>query len=294
IDTQKLALGDGIGKMVAKSTEEWRASAKIRKLWQKDKSVWTGDDENKWLGWLDSPASADIADYEDYAQRVKGQKFSDAVVLGMGGSSLGPEVLAETFARKSGFPKLHVLDSTDPAQVWAMEARIDIANTVFIVSSKSGGTAEPNAMKDYFHERGQTCAPDGPLLRTGRAAARKPRRAARACHGSRRARRPRQGDDPDVEEDRRFRRLGRAAHRRIDRQGRQGPDPDCRRAARRALPLRQRSVLHRHPHRRRGGRPTRLEACRDRSGRPSRRAHRHEVDRSSRPGILPFRDGDGG
>ena len=59
-------------------------------------------------------------------------------------------MLAETFARKSGFPKLHVLDSTDPAQVRAMEATIDIANTVFIVSSKSGGTTEPNAMKDYF------------------------------------------------------------------------------------------------------------------------------------------------
>ena len=153
IDRQQLSLGDGLGKAVAMSTEEWRASAKIRRLWQRDKSVWTGTDEDKWLGWLDSAAKADIADYEDYANRVKGQKFTDAVVLGMGGSSLGPEVLAETFAKKSGFPKLHVLDSTDPAQVRAMEAKIDIANTVFIVSSKSGGTTEPNAMKDYFHER---------------------------------------------------------------------------------------------------------------------------------------------
>ncbi|OAF10911.1 bifunctional transaldolase/phosoglucose isomerase [Bradyrhizobium neotropicale] len=153
IDRQQLSLGDGLGKAVAKSTEEWRASAKIRRLWQRDKSVWTGTDEDKWLGWLDSAAKADVADYEDYASRVKGQKFSDAVVLGMGGSSLGPEVLAETFARKPGFPKLHVLDSTDPAQVRAMEAKIDIASTVFIVSSKSGGTTEPNAMKDYFHAR---------------------------------------------------------------------------------------------------------------------------------------------
>jgi transaldolase/glucose-6-phosphate isomerase len=71
----------------------------------------------------------------------------------MGGSSLGPEVLAETFPRKSGFPKLHVLDSTDPAQVRAMEKAIDISKTVFIVSSKSGGTTEPNAMKDYFFAR---------------------------------------------------------------------------------------------------------------------------------------------
>jgi transaldolase / glucose-6-phosphate isomerase len=150
IGAQKLALGDGLKKAVEKTTEEWRASAKIRKLWHKDKSVWTNDDENKWLGWLDSAAKADIADYEDYARRVKGQNFSDAVVLGMGGSSLGPEVLAETFPKKSGFPKLHVLDSTDPAQVRAMEKTVDLKRTLFIVSSKSGGTTEPNVMKDYF------------------------------------------------------------------------------------------------------------------------------------------------
>ncbi|WP_128927443.1 bifunctional transaldolase/phosoglucose isomerase [Bradyrhizobium guangxiense] len=165
LDRQDLSLGDGLGKAVAKSTEEWRAAAKIRRLWQRDKSVWTGADEDKWLGWLDSAAKADVADYEDYAGRVKGQKFSDAVVLGMGGSSLGPEVLAETFGKKPGFPKLHVLDSTDPAQVRAMESKIDIANTVFIVSSKSGGTTEPNAMKDYFHD--QVAKAVGAKVKTG-------------------------------------------------------------------------------------------------------------------------------
>jgi transaldolase / glucose-6-phosphate isomerase len=153
IDRQQAALGSPIGKAVEKATEDWRASAKIRRLWQHDKSVWTGTDEDKWLGWLNSPAAADIADYEDFAQRVKGQNFTDAVVLGMGGSSLGPEVLAETFARKPGFPKLRVLDSTDPAQVRAMESAVNIANTLFIVSSKSGGTTEPNVMKDYFFAR---------------------------------------------------------------------------------------------------------------------------------------------
>ncbi|MEA2794285.1 MAG: transaldolase / glucose-6-phosphate isomerase [Bradyrhizobium sp.] len=153
IDRQALKLGSQIAKAVEKSTEEWRASARIRRLWQRDKSVWTGTDEDKWLGWLNSAASADIADYQDFARRVKGQNFTDAVVLGMGGSSLGPEVLAETFAHKPGFPKLRVLDSTDPAQVRAMEAAIDIAKTVFIVSSKSGGTTEPNVMKDYFFAR---------------------------------------------------------------------------------------------------------------------------------------------
>src|SRR3979409_602045 len=153
IDRQGLTLGSSIGKAVENATEDWRASAKIRRLWQHDKSVWTGTDEDKWLGWLNSPASADIADYEDFAHRVKGQNFTDAVVLGMGGSSLGPEVLAETFARKAGFPKLHVLDSTDPAQVRSLQASINIANTLFIVSSKSGGTTEPNVMKEYFFAR---------------------------------------------------------------------------------------------------------------------------------------------
>jgi len=153
IDHQQLALGADLGKAVEKSTEDWRASAKIRRLWQRDKSVWTGSDENKWLGWLTSAAAADIADYEDFAHKVKGQNFTDAVVLGMGGSSLGPEVLARTFEKQPGYPKLHVLDSTDPAQVRAMQASINLADTLFIVSSKSGGTTEPNVMKDYFFER---------------------------------------------------------------------------------------------------------------------------------------------
>ncbi|CCD99617.1 bifunctional transaldolase/phosoglucose isomerase [Bradyrhizobium sp. STM 3809] len=150
---QSIAAAADLEKKVAAATEEWRKDAKIRRLWHKDASVWTGKDEHKWLGWLSSAEKADLADYEDYAQRVKGQQFSDAVVLGMGGSSLGPEVLAKTFPRKAGFPRLHVLDSTDPAQVRAMEKKIDISSTVFIVSSKSGGTTEPNAMKDYFFAR---------------------------------------------------------------------------------------------------------------------------------------------
>jgi transaldolase/glucose-6-phosphate isomerase len=153
IDRQQLALGDRLDKALAHEAEEWRASARIRGLWQRDNSLWTGTDEDKWLGWLTSADDADIADYEDFAERVKGQNFSDAVVLGMGGSSLGPEVLATSFPKKPGFPKLHVLDSTDPAQVRAMEKAVDIERTLFIVSSKSGGTTEPNALKDYFLDR---------------------------------------------------------------------------------------------------------------------------------------------
>jgi transaldolase/glucose-6-phosphate isomerase len=101
IDAQTLSLGR-LGKAVEASSEDWRASGKIRRLWQKDKSVWTGSDEDKWLGWLTSVSDADVADYLDFQHRVKGQNFTDAVVLGMGGSSLGPEVLAETFGKQPG------------------------------------------------------------------------------------------------------------------------------------------------------------------------------------------------
>src|ERR1700744_1663019 len=153
IGRQQLSLGSDLGKAVEENAEEWRPSGKIRRLWQRDKSVWTGEDENKWLGWLTSPAAADVADYEDFSHRVKGQRFSDAVRLGMGGSSLGPEVLAQTFDKQPGYPKLHVLDSTDPAQIRTLQASINLADTLFIVSSKSGSTTEPNVMKDYFFER---------------------------------------------------------------------------------------------------------------------------------------------
>ena len=73
----------------------------------------------------------------------------------MGGSSLCPEVLRMTFGKIDGFPELHVLDSTDPAQVKAFESKVDLANTLFIVSSKSGSTLEPNIFKQYFFDRVQ-------------------------------------------------------------------------------------------------------------------------------------------
>lgn len=153
VNLQTLSLGDALAKSVADATEEWRASAKIRRLWAKDKTVWSNADEDKWLGWLrgaDDEAKK-LADYAGFAAWVKAQGFADAVVLGMGGSSLGPEVLAMTYPQASGFPKLRVLDSTDPAQVRSMHAAINLPKTLFIMSSKSGGTTEPNVMKNYFY-----------------------------------------------------------------------------------------------------------------------------------------------
>src|SRR3989337_725200 len=75
------------------------------------------------------------------------------VLLGMGGSSLCPEVIKMTFGKLAGYPELHVLDSTDPAQIKAFEGKVDLANTIFIVSSKSGSTLEPNIFRQYFFER---------------------------------------------------------------------------------------------------------------------------------------------
>src|SRR5207253_306073 len=110
IDQQNLALGAKLGKAVDNSAEEWRASGKIRRLWRKDRSVWTGEDEDKWLGWLDSAGNADIADYEDFARRVKGQSFTDAVVLGMAGHRFiavtDPGSSLEKAATKQGFARI--------------------------------------------------------------------------------------------------------------------------------------------------------------------------------------------
>jgi transaldolase/glucose-6-phosphate isomerase len=155
INRQRLVLGDTLAKAVASAAEAWRKDAKVRRVWQHDKSVWTGTDEDGWLGWLDAAAeeTRKIIDYETFAEWVRGEGFSDAVVLGMGGSSLGPEVLAATFPRADGFPKLRVLDTVDPGQIRALEQAIDLAKTLFIVSSKSGSTIEPNRLKDYFFAR---------------------------------------------------------------------------------------------------------------------------------------------
>jgi len=153
IDAQKLALDTQLEKKVGEIAEAWRARGNIRKLWQRDKSLWTNTDEDRWLGWLDSVDDKTIASYAAFAQDIKRDGYKDAVLLGMGGSSLGPEVLATTFGQKDGWPRVHILDSTVPAQIEATEAALDLAKTLFIVSSKSGSTTEPNILRDYFFKR---------------------------------------------------------------------------------------------------------------------------------------------
>jgi len=154
---QSASLPADLDAAVKKNLNDWRASGKVRRLWQHDASLWTDEDEAKWLGWLDvtNEQLTNAAKLKEFADEVKSAGFSDILLLGMGGSSLCPEVLALTFGQTPGFPRLHILDSTDPAQIRSVERKIDLGKTLFIVSSKSGSTLEPNIYKQYFFERVQ-------------------------------------------------------------------------------------------------------------------------------------------
>ena len=133
----------------------WSAADSTRRLWAADASLWTGADEGRWLGWLSAPADAVAArpSLEAFASEVRAGGFTDVLLLGMGGSSLCPEVLAESFGPQPGSPRMHVLDSTDPAQVAAVERGVPLATTLVIVASKSGSTLEPNIFSAYFFDR---------------------------------------------------------------------------------------------------------------------------------------------
>ncbi|HET8575798.1 MAG TPA: bifunctional transaldolase/phosoglucose isomerase [Methylomirabilota bacterium] len=133
----------------------WGAEDKVRRLWRGDATLWTGGDEDRWLGWLGIAADqlAHIDRLAQIADGVRCEGFTHALLLGMGGSSLGPEVLARTLGHVAGFPALHVLDATDPAQVLSFELRVDLRHTLCLVSSKSGTTLEPNIFMQYFLDR---------------------------------------------------------------------------------------------------------------------------------------------
>ena len=126
----------------------------VRRLWAKDADVWTGGDEARWLGWLDvATAEAPLAALSELAREVGTAGFTDVLLLGMGGSSLCPEVLGRVLGPVAGAPTLHVLDSTDPAQIRRTASVLDLSRTLCIVSSKSGTTLEPTALTEYFLEQ---------------------------------------------------------------------------------------------------------------------------------------------
>jgi transaldolase/glucose-6-phosphate isomerase len=150
-------LPENLNKAVNAALDDWNKNGKVKRLWAREASLWTDSDESKWLGWLgiteDQISNRDR--FTRIADDIRGGGFTHALLLGMGGSSLGVEVLQLTFGNVAGFPEMLVLDSTDPAQIRAIESKLDLAKTIFIVSSKSGSTLEPNIFKQYFFERVQ-------------------------------------------------------------------------------------------------------------------------------------------
>jgi transaldolase / glucose-6-phosphate isomerase len=158
LNRQTSKLPGPLANAVSASLEDWKKNNKVARLWEKDASLWTGADESNWLGWLTVTEEqlARIAVFKQIADDVKKARFKHALLLGMGGSSLCPEVLRMTFGKIRGYPELHVLDSTDPAQIKAVETKLDLKSTLCIVSSKSGSTLEPNIYKQYFFERVKT------------------------------------------------------------------------------------------------------------------------------------------
>ena len=157
---QTLSLPEPLARAVDEANEAWRTAGNIRRVWAGDAALWTGGDEGDWLGWLAiiDEELRDVETLQDFARGVREDCFTDVLLMGMGGSSLGPQVLGASLGSAPGYPKLHVLDSTDPEQVKNFERRVDLSRTLFIVSSKSGTTLEPNVLMDYFYARATAAA----------------------------------------------------------------------------------------------------------------------------------------
>jgi transaldolase/glucose-6-phosphate isomerase len=157
VDTQTLELGALDGAVTAQ-LDDWAATSFTRRLWAKDHTLWTAEPTSEMadrLGWLTLPETMHdiVDDLEDFADEVRGAGFRHAVLLGMGGSSLAPEVYQRTFGNRKGHPELIVLDSTHPDAVAAIDQRIDPSATLFIVASKSGTTLEPLSFFRFFWSR---------------------------------------------------------------------------------------------------------------------------------------------
>ncbi len=151
------SLPESLSSKVESAINQWNAEGRIDRLWRKDATLWTGTDEASWLGWLDivERQQEQLALFAELAADIKSAGFKQALLLGMGGSSLCPEVLSVTFGHQAGYPSLHIVDSTNPAQVAAADRAVDLSKAVVIVASKSGSTLEPNILKQYFFSRMQ-------------------------------------------------------------------------------------------------------------------------------------------
>jgi transaldolase / glucose-6-phosphate isomerase len=153
IGKTELSLGAHTADVNAR-IEQFDKDNVVSRIWQKDAKLWSGADEAKWLGWLDiaSQQLKNVNLFRDLAADISKAGFQQALLLGMGGSSLCVEVLRLTFGTKQGYPDMHVLDSTVPAQVLRTRQALDLKKTLVIVASKSGGTTEPNVLLQYFYD----------------------------------------------------------------------------------------------------------------------------------------------
>jgi transaldolase/glucose-6-phosphate isomerase len=140
---------------VKSTVKAWADGGRVQRLWARDAALWTGADEGRRLGWLGTVDDqlALISHLRQAAETTRSAGFTHALLIGMGGTVLGVAALARTLGKVAGFPELHLIDSTDPAQIQAVEKKLDLARTLVIVSSKSGSTLEPNALREYFFER---------------------------------------------------------------------------------------------------------------------------------------------
>ena len=142
---------------VDRALKTWSKNGNTSRLWRGDATLWSGADESNWLGWLNiAPQIRDRADALcAFAQQVRDKGITDILLLGMGGSSLCPEVLAMTFGYREGWPRLLVLDSTVPAQVQRFADAVNLETSLCVVASKSGTTTEPHAFCEFFWKKMQ-------------------------------------------------------------------------------------------------------------------------------------------
>jgi transaldolase / glucose-6-phosphate isomerase len=157
LNRQELDLGKYQGR-VDRRLKSWQAAGFAGRIWKKDWTLWSSTPQPELadrLGWLDLPEkmAQDVANLAAFAGKAKADGIRHVVLLGMGGSSLAPEVFQKTFGNAPGYPELVMLDSTHPGAVKSVETRIDLAQSLFLVSSKSGTTTETNSFFFYFWDK---------------------------------------------------------------------------------------------------------------------------------------------
>ncbi len=157
LDRQTLTLGNYQARLQDR-LKAWQAADFACRVWRKDSTLWSPKpvpEITDRLGWLHLPEimHEQVDDLAAFAEGVRSEGIRDVVLLGMGGSSLAPDVFQRTFGNADGCPRLTVLDSTHPAAVRAVEAQVDLRRTLFLVSSKSGTTTEPLSFSRYFWQR---------------------------------------------------------------------------------------------------------------------------------------------